>query len=742
MIIKKALGVFLLLALLVSSSGVSAYSNGTLDTTFDPGVSANEVIRTTSLQSDGKVIIGGDFATYGGVSRNRIARINSNGTLDTTFNPGTGFVNNMVFATAIQSDGKILVGGDFTSFQDIGVGRIVRLNSDGTLDGSFNTGSGLNGPVFSISIQNDGKIIVGGRFSSFDGIARNNIIRLNTNGSLDPTFNIGTGITSTIDAYTATVYTTSLQSDGKVIIGGDFNYYNDVARVRIVRINTDGSIDTSFNPEVGTDDGIVDTLIQPDGKIVAVGRFTSYNSISRNRIVRINTDGSIDTSFTPGMGADYEVYSVSLEKTNKIFIGGVFTKYNGVTRYNVSRINTDGTLDTSFNSSTEWNKVVLSTLIQPDDKLIIAGGITSYNGVSRKFIARLNDGVGNSNNPNQGNSTPTPSTAPDMTEATDTGSNHTDNITSDTTPDFTLSCLSGSVVTLYVDNAAILPTENCSNSTATISLLSGLSYAGHNITFTQKVNGIESDKSPILYIVVNQDDTGPIINGITNIGTTAVLTPSYVFSSNESGIIQYGGSCSSNTHIAYVGFNNVTFNTLTPGYYTNCTVRVVDLAGNASNLLTLLPFTINGTILNNTNNNQSTAGCTASTAYSPLTGAKCPNYVPQQPSSFVDTNPVICPHFTQYIKYASKTNDTNEVKRWQDFLNNSQNSGLTVDGKFGRLTLNAIKNFQAQYATSILLPWGITEPTGYVYKSTRAKANKIFNCPEGAVVLDNGATIQ
>ncbi len=738
MIMKKFFGVVLIAFLLLSNSRVLAYTDGTLDTTFDPGTGASDVIRTAALQADGKVLVGGDFVTYAGISRNRLARLNSNGTLDTSFNIGTGF-NGPVYTVTIDSNGKILVGGDFTSFQDIGVGRMVRLNSDGTLDSSFNFGSGFDGYVFAISTQLDGKILVGGRFSVYNSSPKASLVRLNADGSLDSTFNTGSGVYGSIDSDLGTVYSISIQSDGKIIIAGDFLNYNNTARVRIFRINTDGTLDSTFNPGTGADVGIVDTLIQPDGKILIAGRFTVYNGTARNRIARINTDGTLDSTFNPGTGANLEIYSIALEKTNKIFIGGVFNIYNGVTRNNLARLNSDGSLDTTFKSSSELNKVVFSSVLQSDDKLIIAGGIFSYNNITRKFIARLADS-GNSNPNNPNNSTPAPSSAPDMTEVTDTGSSHTDNITSDTTPDFVLSCLSGSIVTIYVDNVAVTPIENCSNSTATVSLLSGLSYGSHNITYTQKVNGIESDKSPVLSIVISQDDTGPIINGVTNIGNTSVLTPGYVFSSNESGIIQYGGSCSSNTHIAYAGFNNVTFNALAPGYYTNCTIRVVDLAGNMSNILTLTPFTILGTNLNNTNT--STAGCTITTEYSPLTGAKCPNYVPQNQSSFVDTNPVICPHFNQYIKYGSKTNDTNEVKRWQDFLSSSEGAGLSVDGKFGRLTLAAIKNFQAKYATSILLPWGLTEPTGYVYKSTRAKANKLFNCPEGEVILDNGATIK
>ena len=113
----------------------------TLDLTFNPtdigiGNGANGIIRTTSIQSNGKIIIGGDFTSFIGTSRNYIARLNTDGTLDSTFNPGTG-TNGIIYSSSIQSDGKIIIGGDFTSFNGTERYHIARLNTDGTLDTNF-----------------------------------------------------------------------------------------------------------------------------------------------------------------------------------------------------------------------------------------------------------------------------------------------------------------------------------------------------------------------------------------------------------------------------------------------------------------------------------------------------------------------------------------------------------------------------------------------------------------------------
>ncbi len=234
-----------------------------------------------SIQSDGKIIIGGLFTSYNGTGRNYIARLNADGSLDATFNPGTGASNN-VSTMSIQSDGKIIIGGDFNSYNGTGINRIARLNADGSLDATFNPGTGANGTVLTSSVQPDGKIIIGGDFTFYNGTGRNRIARLNADGSLDATFNPGTGANSY-------VYTTSIQSDGKIIIGGNFTSYNGTARYRISRMNADGSLDATFNPGTGANNFVLTTSIQSDGKIIIGGYFTSYNGTGRNRIARLNT---------------------------------------------------------------------------------------------------------------------------------------------------------------------------------------------------------------------------------------------------------------------------------------------------------------------------------------------------------------------------------------------------------------------------------------------------------------------
>ncbi|MDQ3075903.1 MAG: Ig-like domain-containing protein [bacterium] len=734
--IKKILPVLLLLTLLISTTA-SAYSNGSLDTTFDPGTGAKGPVRTISIQTDGKVIVGGDLTAYNDIARNGIVRVNSNGSLDNSFNSGSGF-NDTVFTTLLQPDGKVIVGGNFSSYDGIGRSKITRLNVDGSTDFSFNPQLGANNPILAISLQPDGKIIIGGNFTTYNGISRNGIARLNSDGTLDVSFNPGTGIGNTIDSDVGLVDSISLQPDGKIIVAGYFSDYNGVIRNNIVRLNADGTLDASFNSGTGTNGAIISTSLQPDGKVFIGGSFSTYGGVSRNRIARINTDGTLDTSFNPGTGTNLDIYSVTLQPDGKLIIGGIFTTYNGAVRNNIVRVNSDGTLDNSFNSGSEANKVIFSTSLQPDGKLIIGGALTTYNNVSRNNIARLGEMVPVT--------VATPTIAPDMTAATDTGSSSTDNITSDTTPDFVLVCVTGNTVTLYDGLIAVAPTKVCTSNTATITPSVALTKATHSIAFTEKNGGVESGKSPALSILVTDDTIVPSLYEIAPVGVTTDITPDYTFSTDQAGLITYGGACSSSKTQATVGFNTVSFNAFSFGTYSNCTIAVTDSSGNKSNLLLVSAFTIvsgQPTLPNTPNQpnqeNNSTLGCTAFTNYSPLTGNKCP-YI--APPTFVDTNPVLCPHFTQYIKLNSKLNDINEVMRWQAFLNQYQNEFLVVDGKFGRLSFDAVRNFQAKYSQEILAPWGITAPTGYIYKSTRAKANQIYGCSPGVVVLDNGQTIE
>jgi uncharacterized delta-60 repeat protein len=364
----------------IARSGIARLNaDGSLDGSFDPGTGA--FMTSALLLVDEKIIIGGGFSEFNGTPRNGIARLNGDGSLDLSFDPGTG-ANNWVFSIAVAPDGKIVIGGSFTSYDGIARNHIARLNEDGSPDASFDPGAGANDRINSLAVQADGKVIIGGAFTSYNGSVHNHIARLNADGSLDTGFDPGSGCSEW-------VYSLILQPDGRIIIGGSFTSYDGVVRNHIARLNADGSLDTAFNPGSGADGAVITTALEPDGKIILGGYFDSYNGTGRHGVARLNDEGSLDTSFDPGSGADTP-FSAAIQNDGKIILAGMFGSYNGTHCGRVVRVNTDGGFDTGFNLGTGASDIVNSIIVQPDGKIIIGGYFSWFNGSGCGHIARLN----------------------------------------------------------------------------------------------------------------------------------------------------------------------------------------------------------------------------------------------------------------------------------------------------------------------------------------------------------------
>jgi uncharacterized delta-60 repeat protein len=195
--------------------------SGSLDITFNPGPGVNNgEVFCMVLETNGQIVIGGNFASFNGANRTDVARVNSDGSVDTTFDPGVG-PNLQVNAVAVQSDGKVLIGGGFTSIDGISWNPPARLRVDGSVDTSFDTssadGAGASGGgVNALALQADGKVLIGGSFSTVSGTSCGGIARLNTNGTLDVTFNTGDGLSNGV------VNALGVQSTGHAIVGVNF----------------------------------------------------------------------------------------------------------------------------------------------------------------------------------------------------------------------------------------------------------------------------------------------------------------------------------------------------------------------------------------------------------------------------------------------------------------------------------------------------------------------------------------
>ncbi|MGC8744337.1 MAG: Calx-beta domain-containing protein [Verrucomicrobiia bacterium] len=358
---------------------------GSVDTEFTTGFGPDKPVHTLAIQRNGFILLGGEFTSFNSIVRKGMARLDPIGRLDTSFNVGTGF-NDVVKAVALQPDEKIIAGGLFTNVAGYHMNRVVRLNKDGSVDTSFNPGDGADGPVYSLAIQNDGKILVGGGFVTFNSVNMPGIVRLTPEGKLNASFNTGVGVEGT-------VYTIAIQNDSKILIGGKFTRVNNLPYTNIARLNPDGSVDTTFNIGSGADGAVRAIIVQFDNKIVVGGSFSNFNGRSYSRLVRLNPDGTIDNSFMAGeVGANDSVYALALQPDEKIVVAGVFTRFNGVTRNGITRLNKDGSTDLNINFGEGANAYIGSLAIQPDRKIIIGGGFTAFDGKPRNYLTRLHGG--------------------------------------------------------------------------------------------------------------------------------------------------------------------------------------------------------------------------------------------------------------------------------------------------------------------------------------------------------------
>ncbi|MES2775268.1 MAG: delta-60 repeat domain-containing protein [Bacteroidota bacterium] len=388
--------------------------DGTIDPTFNPGTGANAMLHTTVVQPNGKIIITGDFITYNGASKKGLARLESNGNPDASFDPGTGIsgVNATILVTALQSDGKILIGGNFTGFNGVARNGIARLNTDGSLDTSFNPGRGVAGvsvpAVRAIVIQPDKKIIIGGDFATCGDYDRRSIARLDTSGIVDIGFSTGASFPIGTVGLEDGVNTIGIQNDGKLIVGGRFNFVGLVARNRIARLETNGTLDPGFNTVTDRTDYISTVAVQADQKILVGGSLfvndLGGGSFSDINLLRVNENGSIDPGFYMGdVEADPQrLWTILLQSDGKFIISGVIQYYNHWYAGGIGRVNADGTWDGNFNAGFGVGfspASITQAALQPDDgKVIVVGNFTSFDGVPRNYVARLKgDPCGGSN---------------------------------------------------------------------------------------------------------------------------------------------------------------------------------------------------------------------------------------------------------------------------------------------------------------------------------------------------------
>jgi uncharacterized delta-60 repeat protein len=399
----------LALPLIFGVTDAHAQQSGSVDPAFQSNVfSGNGSVSVLVRQPDGKIIVSGAFVGIGGAARANIARLNADGSVDATFNPGTGvagsnFGQPLIAAVAPQPDGKVVIAGGFTSVNNVFRNRIARLNADGSVDTTFDPGGGPTNDfsstsISALAIQPDGKILIGGAFTQISGVFRNNIARLNSDGSLDADFNQDTGVSglgqTPISALT-------IQPDGKILIGGSFFQAFGAPRNSLARLNPDGGLDASFAPSVSmisSPGAVLSLAVDQTGDIVVGGNFAQINGVARNGLARLNPDGSLDQAFAPvvSFSSFDRVFSIAVQSDNKVVIGGNFTQVGGLVRNGVARLNPDGAADDTFNQTGIFSPgffsssaAVSTVAVQPDGGVLVGGNFTGFGQSLRNGIVRL-----------------------------------------------------------------------------------------------------------------------------------------------------------------------------------------------------------------------------------------------------------------------------------------------------------------------------------------------------------------
>jgi len=405
-----------------------ALATGYLDLTFRAtvsnlgGATINKVIR----QPDGKLIVGGHFKSFAGCARRNIARVNSDGSCDETFDPGlvltevfdivsdgitTDGTNRLpldVQALALQPDGKILVGVNGATGFLGGAFRfsklILRLNANGSLDTSFDTAAlNLGTNVYAIAVQPDGKILVGGNFTYTSRGARvYSLLRLDPNGALDPSFALVEGPSFNEPKEAGTVAALAVQPDGKIVIGGSFVHLSGVDIINFARLNGDGSLDATFNATnastrratsgISRGATFAAIFVQPDGRILAGGSLGSDESTSVSgpgrAVARFAADGTREASFS-GSSILNQGTGLALQPDGKIIVVGTFQITEPAPRAAVARLNGDGTLDTTFEAPGLVASGPLDVALEPDGHLTVVGAFGNKEGAASEGLVRL-----------------------------------------------------------------------------------------------------------------------------------------------------------------------------------------------------------------------------------------------------------------------------------------------------------------------------------------------------------------
>lgn len=363
-------------------------ASGSVDETFNRGNGPGGTVECIVLQNDGKIILAGNFGSYNAIKVNNIVRINPDGTVDEKFFCKKG-PDDVVTSIATQADGKIIIAGSFKNVNRVPRPYLARLNKDGSLDMSYKPGI-EPGSVRHIALAQDGRVIASGWFKLADGREGHCVVRFGVDGAYDSSFKPA--------LFDKEVLCVAVLHDGRVMAAGGFTACNGEKSGGIVALDKEGSVDKTFSTGSGSE-SVHDIAVQPDGKMIICGSFDSFNGANRKMIARINPDGSTDKSFEyKPVNKVNTFYGPCLQKDGKVLVLHSSFDERGVSAKvdHILRLNTDGSVDNSFDPGLQGfgkhgelgNSKCLA--VTNDGRVLAGGGFNEYNGFRSPRIVLLN----------------------------------------------------------------------------------------------------------------------------------------------------------------------------------------------------------------------------------------------------------------------------------------------------------------------------------------------------------------
>lgn len=354
------------------------------DPIFPGGTGSSGTVFSVQVQPNDRVLVAGDFTTYNGQANRSVVRILPGGQRDSSFQTGTGAdgrVNNL----RLLPDGRVFLGGIFNNFNGASSKNLVRLLPSGSRDTAFNVGTGLNNEVLGMEGLPDGSVLLGGFFGQYKGAPVTQPLKILPNGARDTAFNVGgTGTSGIIEVIRR-------QADGKILVAGTITQFNGQAVGRgVIRLLPNGQRDTTFNTGTGLASGSFRAMeLQGDGKIILAGNFSSFNGRAVQRLIRLHPTGVLDTTFLVSTPFSGTIVSVLVRKNGNIMAFANYSAVVGQLPHAIAEFSPTGLLLTQPGVCVEMNSIPQGSAELSDSSIVIAGGFTVAGGANRPRIGKL-----------------------------------------------------------------------------------------------------------------------------------------------------------------------------------------------------------------------------------------------------------------------------------------------------------------------------------------------------------------